>query len=153
MHIQIDSREKPRAIKEILSEFKRQGVNCFVSKLYVGDYCNVERPLVLIDRKQDVNEIAQNAVAGNARFKAELERMKCIGAKMYILIEQDQIDGKKIESLEDIILWENKYGEVQGERIYRILKCWENKYDIKFVFCKKADTGKKIIELLGVKNE
>lgn len=153
MHIQIDSREKPRAITEILSEFKRQGVNSFVSKLYVGDYCNVERPLVLIDRKQDVNEIAQNAVAGNTRFKAELERMKCIGAKMYILIEQDQIDGKKIESLEDIILWENRYGAVQGERIYRILKCWENKYDIEFVFCKKADTGKKIIELLGVKNE
>lgn len=148
-----DSREKARAIKKIISEFDIQGIQHFSTKLFVGDYMCPNDPLTFIDRKQDVNEIAQNAVAGNTRFKAELERMKCIGAKMYILIEQDQIDGKKIESLEDIILWENKYGAVQGERIYRILKCWENKYDIEFVFCKKADTGKKIIELLGVKNE
>lgn len=148
-----DSREKARAIKKIISEFDIQGIQHFSTKLFVGDYMCPNDPLTFIDRKQDVNEIAQNAVAGNARFKAELERMKCIGAKMYILIEQDQIDGKKIESLEDIILWENRYGAVQGERIYRILKCWENKYDIEFVFCKKADTGKKIIELLGVKNE
>lgn len=148
-----DSREKARAIKKIISEFDIQGIQHFSTKLFVGDYMCPNDPLTFIDRKQDVNEIAQNAVAGNARFKAELERMKCIGAKMYILIEQDQIDGKKIESLEDIIPWENRYGAVQGERIYRILKCWENKYDIEFVFCKKADTGKKIIELLGVKNE
>ena len=148
-----DSREKARAIKKIISEFESHGIQHFSTKLFVGDYMCPNNPLTFIDRKQDVNEIAQNAVAGNTRFKAELDRMKCIGAKMYILIEQDQIDGKKIESLEDIILWENKYGAVQGERIYRILKCWENKYDIKFVFCKKADTGKKIIELLGAKNE
>ena len=149
----VDSREKARAIKKLISEFEGQGIQHFSTKLFVGDYMCPNNPLTFIDRKQDVNEIAQNAVAGNTRFKAELDRMKCIGAKMYILIEQDQIDGKKIESLEDIILWENKYGAVQGERIYRILKCWENKYDIEFVFCKKADTGKKIIELLGVKNE
>lgn len=148
-----DSREKARAIEKILCEFQKQGIQHFSTKLFVGDYMCPNNPLTFIDRKQNIGEIAQNAVGGHARFKAELDRAKSIEAKMYILIEQDRIDGKKIESLEDVILWENRYGEVQGERIYRILKCWENKYDIKFVFCKKADTGKKIIELLGVKNE
>ena len=153
MQIQIDSREKARAIEKILCEFQRQNVKYFISKMYIGDYCNLEKPLVLIDRKQNISEIAQNAVSGHTRFKAELERMKSIDAKMYILIEQDKIDGKKISGLEDIILWENKHGAVQGDRIYRILKCWQNKYNIEFLFCKKADTGKRIIELLGDKNE
>lgn len=148
-----DSREKARAIEKILCEFQKQGIRHFSTKLFVGDYMCPKNPLLFIDRKQNIGEIAQNAVAGHTRFKAELDRAKSIEAKMYILIEQDRIDGKKIESLEDVILWENRYGEVQGERIYRILKSWQNKYDIEFHFCKKADTGKRIIELLGVKNE
>ena len=37
MNIQIDSREKARAIQKIVAEFDRQGVDHFVSKLYVGD--------------------------------------------------------------------------------------------------------------------
>lgn len=149
MQIQVDSREKARAITKILSEFDRQGIKYFVSKLYIGDYCNLERPLVLIDRKQNIQEIAQNAISGHDRFKNELIRLDEIGGKMFILIEQDSIDGKRIDSLEDIILWQPKYGQVLGDRIYRILKSWSNKHNIEFVFCNKRNTGKKIIELLG----
>ena len=146
--IQVDSREKPKAIEKILCEFQRQGVKNFRSKLYIGDYCNIHNPLVLIDRKQDIQEIAQNATTDHARFKAELCRLDDIGGKMYILIEQDKIDGKPITCLEDVILWAPKYGEVMGDRIYRILKSWQNKHNIEYVFCSKRNTGKKIIELL-----
>lgn len=148
MQIQIDSREKARAIKNILKEFDKQSIPHFVSKMYVGDYCNLENPLMIIDRKQNIAEIAQNATSGHKRFKAELERLKAIGGKMVILIEQDKIDGKKITSLEDLILWEPKYGSIIGERIYRILVGWKSKYDIEFVFCSKKNTGKEIIGLL-----
>lgn len=153
MQIQIDSRENSRAIKKIVAEFDKQDVRYFVSKLYVGDYINMERPLIFIDRKQNIAEIAANATSGHKRVKKELERLKEIGGKMYFLIEQDTIDGKKIEALEDIMLWEPKYGEIIGERVYRILKSWEAKYNIEFVFCSKRNTGKEIIRLLGVENE
>ncbi len=146
--IQIDTREKNHAIEKIICEFQRQGVKYFRSKMYVGDYCNIYNPLVLIDRKQDIQEIAQNACKGHARFKAELCRLDDIGGKMYILIEQDKIDGKPITCLEDIILWAPKYGEIMGDRIYRVLKSWRNKHNIEYVFCNKRNTGKKIIELL-----
>ena len=71
MQIQIDSREKSRAIRKIVEEFDRQDVKYFVSKLYVGDYINMERPLVFVDRKQNIAEIAQNATSGHARIKRE----------------------------------------------------------------------------------
>lgn len=154
MQIQIDSREKARAIKKVLAEFERRDIKHFVSKMYIGDYVSLENPLVLIDRKQNIAEIAQNAISGHKRFKAELERLDSIGGKMYILIEQDKIDGKPIQGLEDLILWAPKYGEIFGDRIYRILKAWQNKHNIEYVFCSKRNTGKEIIRLLsGQKNE
>ncbi|MDO4486062.1 MAG: ERCC4 domain-containing protein [Bacillota bacterium] len=152
MQIQIDSREKSRAIKKIVEEFERQDVRYFVSKLYVGDYINMERPLVIIDRKQNIAEIAANATSGHKRVKKELERLDEMGAKMYFLIEQDRIDGKPITCLEDIMLWEPKYGEIIGERVYRILKSWEYKHNIEYVFCCKRNTGKEIIRLLRTEN-
>jgi hypothetical protein len=149
MMIQIDSREKARAIEKILCEFQRQEIKHFISKLYIGDYCNPANPFLLIDRKQNIAEMAQNAISGHARFKRELKRLDEVDGKMYILIEQDKIDGKPITCLEDIILWEPKFGEIMGTRIYRILKAWQNKHNIEYVFCSKRDTGRKIIELLG----
>ena len=67
---------------------------------------------------------------------------------MYILIEQDTVNRKKIKNLEDIILWKPKFGKIVGEQIYRILASWQYKYNIEFVFCNKRDTGKEIIRLL-----
>lgn len=149
MQIQIDSREKSRAIKKIIEEFEQQNVKYFVSKLYVGDYVNLEKPLVFIDRKQNIAEIAQNATSGHARVKRELERLKKIGGKMYFLIEQDRIGNKRIKSLEDIMLWTPKYGTINGVQIYRILRAWLAKYDIEYVFCSKRNTGKEILKLLS----
>lgn len=150
MQIQIDSREKARAIKKIVAEFDRQEIKYFTSKLYVGDYINMERPLVIIDRKQNIAEIAQNATSGHRRVKAELNRLDEMGGKMFFLIEQEKIDGKKIESLEDIMLWQAKYGVMTGEKVYRVLRAWQYKHNVEFVFCSKRNTGKEIIRLLEV---
>lgn len=153
MQIQIDSREKARAIKKIVREFEEQKVPHFVSKLYVGDYVNLKNPMLFIDRKQNIAEIAQNATTDHKRFKAELQRVDTIGAKLIVLIEQDKIDKKPITCLEDIMLWAPKYGTIVGEQIYRVLKAWEYKHNVEFQFCCKAETGARIIELLEVKNE
>ena len=117
MIIQIDSREKQKAIKNIIKEFDKREIQHITSKMYVGDYCDLMNPLVIIDRKQNIAEIAQNATSGHDRFKRELIRLDEMGAKMYILIEQDKIDGKKIEPIEDIMMWSPKFGEVEGMRI------------------------------------
>lgn len=152
MIIQIDSREKQKAIKNIIKEFDKREIQHITSKMYVGDYCDLMNPLVIIDRKQNIAEIAQNATSGHDRFKRELMRLDEMGAKMYILIEQDKIDGKKIESIEDIMMWSPKFGEVEGMRIYRILDAWQHKHNVEFKFCSKRNTGKEIVRLLGEGN-
>lgn len=154
MQIQIDSREKGRAIRKIVQTFDMEEIKYFTSKMYVGDYCELSNPLVIVDRKQNIAEIAQNATSGHKRFKRELERLDNMdGAKMYILIEQATIDNKPIKELSDIILWAPRYGQIVGEQIYRVLSGWQYKHNIEFVFCAKRDTGKEIIRLLGGKNE
>ena len=144
----MDSREKPRAVEKIICEFQAQDIKYFSTKLFVGDYMNPEKPLLFIDRKQNLQELAQNATSGHARVKRELERLDEIGGRMYFLIEQEKIDGKPIESLEDVILWMPKYGEIVGERIYKVLSAWKHKHNVDFVFCNKRNTGKEIIRLL-----
>lgn len=148
MIIQIDTREKDRAIKKIIAEFDRQGIKYISSKMFVGDYCDLSNPLVIIDRKQNIAELAQNATSQYDRFKRELLRLDEIGGKMYVLVEQDKIDGKKIQSLEDVMMWKPRFGKIIGLQIYRILSAWQHKHNIEYVFCNKANTGKEIIRLL-----
>ena len=57
MQIQIDSREKARAIKKIVDEFDKQGIQHFISKLYVGDYMSYDNPRLVVDRKQCLSEV------------------------------------------------------------------------------------------------
>lgn len=148
MIIQIDTREKDRAIKKIIAEFDRQGIKYISSKMFVGDYCDLSNPLVIIDRKQNIAELAQNATSQHDRFKRELLRLDEIGGKMYILVEQEKIDGVKIQSLEDVMMWKPRFGKIIGLQIYRILSAWRHKHNIEYVFCSKANTGKEIIRLL-----
>ena len=103
MNIQIDSREKARAIRVIVEEFDRRGVDHFVSKLYVGDYMNYDNPRLIIDRKQNLTELCSNVCQGHSRFRNEILRAQEHGIQMIILCEH----GKGIEQLEDVIWWDN----------------------------------------------
>ena len=152
MTIITDTREKPRAIQKILTEFSRQGVTVVRRKLNFADYWNPENKNVIIDRKQNLQEVAQNVIQGRARFVREIERCNRAGCHMIVLVEH----GGKIHSLEDVMQWKNPrlrespYA-VNGERLYKIMHRMASYYDFEWQFCDKGHTGKKIIELLEVK--
>ena len=150
MIIQVDSREHAHAIKKILSEFDRQKIKWFISKLPVGDYANLDNPKVVIDRKQNLSELCNNVCQGHKRFREELKRANEYGIKLIILCEH----GGKIKSLTDVMKWENPRLKesplaVSGERLYRILSAMSGKYNVEILFCDKRVTGKKIIEILS----
>lgn len=162
MVIQIDSREKERAIKKIVAEFDRQGIRHPVSKLLVGDYMNYDNPRLIIDRKQNLTELCSNVCQGHDRFRRELVRAQENEIRLIFLVEH----GKGVERLQDVIWWDNprsvrrvrgddgKWREIstkamQGEVLYKILCTLERKYGCRFLFCEKEDTGRRIIELLG----
>lgn len=163
MIIQIDSREKAKAIQKIIEEFDRQGIKHPVSKLMVGDYMNYDNPRVIVDRKQNLTEVCSNVCQDHDRFRRELVLAKENGIQLIILCEH----GKDIKSLEDVIFWKNPRSEkrkkiggkwqtvqtnaMKGDVLYKILTTLEEKYGCEFQFCTKEETGKKIVEILGGK--
>lgn len=149
MTIQIDSREKPKAIQKILTVFDREKVQYFVSKLPCGDYCDLDNARYCIDRKQNLNELVGNVCQQHERFIGELKRARQLGIKLVFLVEHSAA----IRCLEDVRLWKNpRLREsplaVSGERLHKILVTLRQRYDTEFYFCTKAETGCRIIELL-----
>lgn len=153
MTLIVDTREKARAIKNILAHFDRNKINHISSKLPFGDYMNLDRPKLYIDRKQNLNELTANVCQQHARFVRELELCRSCDCKMIVLVEH----GGGIKSLEDVKKWENPRLKlspmaVSGERLYKILSAMSKKYGVEFLFCDKRSTGKRIVELLGEHN-
>ena len=149
MEIIVDTREKPRAIVRILAEFDRQGVTVVRRALNFADYWNPANPGVIIDRKQNLLEVAQNVVQGRARFLREVERCNRAGCRLIVLVEH----GNRVKALEDVIAWKNpRLREsplaVSGERLFRIMHATANHYGFEWRFCNKQSTGKRIIEYL-----
>ena len=150
MIIQVDTREKRRAIENILKDFDKHGIAHFSSKLYVGDYVNLENSFLVVDRKQNLLEVCSNVCQQHKRFVSEIQRAKAAGIKIVFLVEHS----RNIKSLEDVKGWVNPRLKtsplaVSGERLYKILSTLENTYGVEFQFCDKRNTGKRIIEILG----
>ena len=148
----VDSREKPKAINTILKEFEKRGRKYSISKLFIGDYMEYSNPLLIVDRKQNIAELAKNCTADHARFRAELERARDVGAELVILVEQDRYKDRdkwiRVETIEDLMLWESPHTTIRGEKVYRVLRAWMAKYPIRVEFCDKRQTGKRILEII-----
>lgn len=149
--ILIDTRDKIEKIKHITSYYDHNHIVYDRTKLYIGDYQRADNPLLLVDRKQNLVEVANNAAQGHARFKRELERLTAINGKMYILVEE------KLDCLEDVQYWESPrkkdgspYTKLEGSTLYKIMTSWQHRHNIEFVFCHKNGTARKILELLEV---
>lgn len=149
MMIQIDTREHEKAIVNIKRDFDAAGVEYFRSKMFVGDYMDIDNARFCVDRKQDLLELCQNVCQDHKRFIAELEKAKKYHIDLAFLVEH----GEEIRSLEDVRSWINprladSKLAVSGERLYKILSRLEKTYNTKFYFCSKQQTGRGIIKLL-----
>lgn len=170
MIVQIDTREKPHAIRKIVNYFDAHGIDHFSQKLDVGDYMNPDRPHIVIDRKQNLEEICKNVstvplkdkngrirrdakgrpITDHARFMRELERARDAGIRLIILCEH----GGMIKTMPDVETWKNPRLKespmaMSGVRLYAIMLTLEQYYDVKFYFCAKHQTGYYIEKLLS----
>lgn len=148
MLIQVDTREKPSQTERILEHFDNQGVQYLIKKLDVGDYMSFGNVKCAIDRKQSIGEYAVNMGHDHARFKREMIRADENNIKLIFLIEDD-----KIGSIEDVKKWWNPNSlfhqrYMTGEMLYKGMKTQMKRYGVEFHFCKKDETGYKIVELL-----
>lgn len=165
MDIQIDTREKQRAIRKIIKTFDDNGVKHFSSKLLVGDYMSLDNPRLVIDRKQNLQELCGNVCQQHERFKKELLKAIDAGIQLVILVEH----GPDVKNLEDVWFWQNprkhevrwrmvngkreKYvasaKAVDGKQLYKSMCTIRDRYNVRFEFCEKKDTGKEIMRILS----
>lgn len=149
MTVYVDTREKPHAIGKILSQLERAGAEIIHRKLDVGDYMLSPNGKISVDRKQNLLEVCGNLAQEHRRFSAECLRAQTSGVHLVILVEH----GGKIRSLEDVYGWKNPRLSVSpyalsGPRVYALMKAYEAKYGVEWAFCRKQDTGKRILDIL-----
>lgn len=146
MRIIVDTREKKHA--HILRYFMKHDIEFVERKLDVADYQIEGMDRIVVDRKQNLDELAKNLMnkTDHSRFWKEVRRANEHGIKLIILCEH----GGDVRSIPDVANWHSKYSPVSGralmEEIYRV----HIAYGVEFQFCNKRSTGKKILELLSV---
>ena len=150
MVIQIDTREHKFELARVQRQIEKQGASTFVKKLDVGDYMNIEAPDLSIDRKKNLQELCSNVCQQHERFRRELVRANKMGIQLIILVEH----GEDINCLEDVYFWDNPRLKkspkaTKGDSLYRSLITIRDRYGVRFEFCDKRHTGRKIVELLS----
>lgn len=148
MTIIADTREHADQWDRIRAGFDALGVDYVRSKLLVGDYQALENPLLVIDRKHNLAEIANNFTE-KKRFENEMQLAKKLGIKIVFLIEH----GGKIRMIEDVMNWHNPRLKtsplaMNGIRIYRKMMAFRSFYGVEFMFCDKKHTAKEIVRIL-----
>ena len=126
---------------------------------------------IAVDRKNSIDEICGNVCSttkAHERFRDEVILAQKHGCKFYVLIEDD-----KVTSLDDLEKWQNprekkyfyykalmaqgkklrmilpKQPPASGKKLAKALRTMEEKYGVKFLFCKPKDAAARIVELLA----
>ena len=143
--MQIQEKKKNQ---HIIDCFDRHNIEYEIRKLDTADYWNDENPNVVIDRKQNLNEVAQNLCSpDSSRFYREVRRSYKDKQKFIVLVEH----GPNIKSLADVSSWQSKYSRISGSRLQAEMYRVGIAYNITWEFCSKRSTGKRIMELLTEK--
>lgn len=143
-----DSRNQIGKHKNINAYLESVGVRVLRSKMIVGDYTLPADQRICIDTKKDMVEVSQNIFQGHKRFKAECQLAKDCGIHLVVLIEDNTV-----ANWDELLKWTNPQPNrsaltPNGERCYKVMKAMEYSYGVEFQFCKKNDTGKRILQIL-----
>ena len=149
MIIEMDTRNRKDDF--VTKYFDKQGIKWIRNKLYSGDVKLLNDTKVIIDLKANLEEISHNLcnTSEHLRIHRELDRAREIGCEEFIFLIKDD----KIKSVEDLRNWTSNKTKVTGKVLCKVMSTMAKKYGVKFIVCKRKDMGKKIIELLGGKNE
>ena len=147
MVIQIDSREQK--YDHVVKYLDSQGIKHIRSKCVVGDYVNLENPMVVVDRKKDLHEVAANVTKDHDRFVREVELAKELGYRLIVLVEEPNIT-----SLQNVCSWYNWRRKknpraLNGKTLYKIMLTMSEKYGFEWQFTTKGKCGERIVELLS----
>lgn len=141
----IDSREKKYS--HITEYFDAHDVDYKVEKLGTGDYINSDNPTVIVDRKQNLQEICTNLSKGKenvSRFTRECKRAFDAKLRFVVLIE-----GTNYRELNQIKDWKSKYSKHTGRWLLGEMFRLTMAYKVEWILCRKNETAKRILEILN----
>lgn len=142
--IVVDSREKKW--DHIRKYFEANGIEFEIKKLDAGDYFSTDQGDVVVDRKQNLQELCGNLSKGNGniiRFINECRRAKEQGIRLVVLIE-----GTNCQTVKDVSGWKSKYTKHSGKWLTDKMFNLTVSYNVEWQFCKKNETATKILEIL-----
>ena len=144
MVVLVDTREQDTArLRVRLKDMKCEHERC---KLDFGDY-SAKVPVngewltlnVAIERKMDLDELAQCYCNGRKRFEREFERAQAAGAKIYLLVEN--------------ATWEDAYtgnyrSKMAPQALIASILAWLSRYRCQLIFCRQRTSGRLIYDIL-----
>lgn len=137
--------------KHIIKYFNNMGIEYFCEPMPFGDYTNpTNEKQIVIERKKNLIEFANNCGKGHLRFKNELKKAKDNGYEVVVLIEQQF-------NYNDLKTWVNPKAKnktrvlkdgskvarpnMTGEQMWKICEAWKQNYPVRFIFCDKKTSG------------
>lgn len=172
--LMIDTRQQvgKHTIKD--KYFESVGVPIVRSKLPVGDYGCMQNMSVVVDTKKDIQELVSDICGKqHERFRRELELAQDNGIKLYVIVENrgGYVDKKQtiynpaVKKLDDLHGWINprlflfRNGRqlyptaTKGITLQKACHTMQEKYGVTFLFCTPEESGKHILDILGVNRD
>jgi len=140
-----DTRNKIGKHKNVHAYCEKHGIELIRECLDVGDYMLPDGK-ISVDTKKDLSELATNLLnpQDKKRFMREVKRAREAGIQLVVLCEH----GGKIKDLQSVAQWESSYSPVKGRALVDAMHRLTVSYGVRFEFCQKRSTGKRIVEIL-----
>ena len=150
-----DTRQQYGKHRNIEAYCKRMGIQIVNQCLSVGDYMLPGR-MVSVDTKENILELASNVMSSDhRRFKAECVRAQEQGIQLIILVEEVPPYGRL--DMWEVPRWQNsnkwhRYGDpmtlVDPAALRKACITMQKKYGVKFRFCSRLQSPKRVIQYL-----
>ena len=106
---------------------------------HIFDADKTAEPLCAVERKMNLDELAQCFTRGRKRFQNEFERAAANGCRITLLVENAS--------------WENLYNgkyrtKFAATAFVGSIHAWANRYGMNLIFCKEETSGKIIRDIL-----
>lgn len=147
-----DSRQQKGKHEHKNERWERDGVSIVRSKLAWGDYALP--PVVSVDSKKDIQELASDIDQQHARFRRECIGARDAGCQLVVLVENE--DG--VRSLADLARWRENSADfakrkhavrrLEGSRLAKACATMQQKYGVRFEFCHPSEAAARIVEIL-----
>ncbi|MBQ1789800.1 MAG: ERCC4 domain-containing protein [Oscillospiraceae bacterium] len=150
-----DTRQQYGKHRNIEAYCKRMGIQIVNQCLSVGDYMLPGR-MVSVDTKENILELASNVMSSDhRRFKAECVRAQEQGIQLIILVEEvppyGRLDMWEVPRWQSSNKW-HRYGDpmtlVDPAALRKACITMQKKYGVKFRFCSRLQSPKRVIQYL-----